>query len=1511
MVSAVPLPLEGADHTGGFAGLSDAHPLLLLPVRLETRFAGHDLKIRIYPDQIHLDSHQTVLTLHEEALGQQFWRDRRAAASDDERNAVVDALVAQLPARRAAWVAAETEPEVLPDGSLSFPSLETRGSAEPAVAAALPGRWAVVGWIGGVQRFVQFGAAVPSSLGFAPRLEDAVAYSPAAGALPVDAGFAWMVDYTEAVRVGMGITVSLSGDDYENVRQHGLTLLAVGVRQESPAQGAITAEQLLRAHRYTDGLELIPQGTPTNNTDEGISGWTARVDDVHGFFARELADASAVDIDSGAAQLARAFGLSSSDLLARVLHGDAAEEASSRAMNRVLWSATWGNYLRDLLAPVAGSSIVSGAARDELREWFVANVRGGAPLPALAAGAQPYGVLPIRRTPQSVQIAGTIDQLEWVLLDLRERWRESLPSVARLDPVLGDAVGVDPRDDAVEIFGSLPHPGRFVVRRLAYQRDVRLMLWEWFWQVISDPSAPLHPLASGYQEHANEIDGVDTQLTTLENLRDAVPSLFANAAERADATTLLDTMIAMVQAHRDRQDPIHRLFPGLVSGVFSTEVLNDPRIFWSGYGNVTEDRLFTRPLVEAAGAAAGETAWDYLTSLRYRLGFAPSAALAESGGRPGPGRTSPLTRRSRSMATVSAARREQVAASRASAEPDGGPGGDGRPQSTGAPALPDSFHADEPLLYQLLDAVVDDLSLVEAGPYSAALGVLSGTPTDELELRLRESLGLASHRLDAWLTGFARARLEAMRAEEEQPEGLQLGGYGWVEDLRPDAAGTRESQGFIHTPSLSHAATAAVLRAGWNTHGTAAADSTAAVDLRSDRVRQAAWILDGVRQGQALGDLLGCRFERHLHDRGLDAYIDDCRRRVLENEGATRDPRGPVDGLKLARLYRGDGITVGADGALIAPGETPEAAPLQALKATLEDILEVMDAVSDATLADSVHHLLQGNRARASASLDAVATGAVAPPELRSARTPARGVGIQHRLLLLTGDAGDSGGWGDGPRTQLAGAVESWAAELLGPPEQVFCTVTLTPVSEAVRVPPPITVTMADLAQAQSFSALDAIFESAAGSAGGDSAWRRRVEVEILRRGAEDAAHEGRLEIDFEAGGLSGGLPAEATTFGELEQLASVLRSLLTRARPLDARDLALPGEVVDPGWDLDAAEARVEARVADFQGAIRVLTDLLPKASEDDPRPIGTAPASAVRAAMMALAGYALPGAMPRSGWDESKQSRHELYGEAWALAEHGLGRLGVLADLTAGWASEDAAEPPMDAVRLRRLRERLEPVMGRDFPVQVDFQPVDPDKLSEAFGHSDALLGNDPAAAMGWLQQVAKVRSDAARLDEVLAASELIRDASPAPPKVAQLPRVAGEPWVARERPSDADQGRLALFALDHGGLDQLTTGGVVAGWLIDSWTERIPAPDHVTGVALNFDAPSSRPPQAMLLMVPPEGEAFSFDLVVDTLMETLEAAKLRAVDGDVLRGHGHQFPAIFPPGSISAGPQPEEDA
>src|SRR5215212_7926617 len=64
-------------------------PVALLPVRLETRYMRHpqgvELLVRIYPDDIHIDTHEPALTADEQTSGQAFWEQTwRAGMGDDE-----------------------------------------------------------------------------------------------------------------------------------------------------------------------------------------------------------------------------------------------------------------------------------------------------------------------------------------------------------------------------------------------------------------------------------------------------------------------------------------------------------------------------------------------------------------------------------------------------------------------------------------------------------------------------------------------------------------------------------------------------------------------------------------------------------------------------------------------------------------------------------------------------------------------------------------------------------------------------------------------------------------------------------------------------------------------------------------------------------------------------------------------------------------------------------------------------------------------------------------------------------------------------------------------------------------------------------------------------------------------------------------------------------------------------------------------------------------------------------
>jgi len=96
--------------------LGPAQPLVLLPVRLETRFflnpnGGGELRVRVYPDKIHINTHEETLTEQELIWGKHFWEQTWKAATDVEAQKVAwRQLAERFGAGRAAWVAKQLQP---------------------------------------------------------------------------------------------------------------------------------------------------------------------------------------------------------------------------------------------------------------------------------------------------------------------------------------------------------------------------------------------------------------------------------------------------------------------------------------------------------------------------------------------------------------------------------------------------------------------------------------------------------------------------------------------------------------------------------------------------------------------------------------------------------------------------------------------------------------------------------------------------------------------------------------------------------------------------------------------------------------------------------------------------------------------------------------------------------------------------------------------------------------------------------------------------------------------------------------------------------------------------------------------------------------------------------------------------------------------------------------------------------------------------------------------------------
>ena len=186
---------------------------------------------------------------------------------------------------------------------------------------------------------------------------------------------------------------------------------------------------------------------------------------------------------------------------------------------------------------------------------------------------------------------------------------------------------------------------------------------------------------------------------------------------------------------------------------------------------------------------------------------------------------------------------------------------------------------------------------------------------------------------------------------------------------------------------------------------------TMAVNLTSERVRIALAMIEGIRAGQSLGELLGYQFERGLHDRhdarrgrqvhlqaaqGLPAPRRPARRRRRPTRACSIEAIEARNVDQRARARRAhDGRRSNFDvpvrqGRRACRGATAAEAPRSTPRST--GCCDIHDAVADLALAEGVYQAVLGNYDRVARRYDAYARGNF-PPEPDVVRTPLNGIG--------------------------------------------------------------------------------------------------------------------------------------------------------------------------------------------------------------------------------------------------------------------------------------------------------------------------------------------------------------------------------------------------------------------------------------------------------------------------------------------------------------------------------------
>lgn len=1517
------------------SALSTALPVLLLPVRLETRFVdgtlGPELLVRIYPDQIAIDTFEPSLTQAEQHAGTTYWDALwRAGKGHIEQEKIAwRRLAGALGPQRAAWIALRltpvnlnnrpakpTPPQRTPNPPPVYPKVQMRASSweRSPLVIGMPDYVTIVTYQQGKETHRVNGKAIPTTLSIGLNPQSVRPQDPTA--LQVDKDTLWMVDFDTAVDIGMAVRIPLT---IQETQQSFDRIIAFGVKTPARQQnGAAAFASLLDAHHYTDGLAFVPQGTPTNNTPDVSSAFSRQDPGYDTSFTVERQDPLASKEGDNRQVLAQALGIGYG-YFDHVQYTGITEEPNAFHMARAFWPATLGYFLRQMLANVFSTDQISW-----MRAYFLSYVRPRGPLPAFRVGQTPYGVLPVTSLARWHQEGEALVQEAWISF-----LRKAAPiwlSSADATPRIGGTLDLDA--DLVHILGmeasSTAFRGRyaigpyFVWNVMNWFGASNADMTQWFQNYTLQGRKLLDSLGLntwdpavihlGFQKGGFPLsyptvqDGLLSETELLKN------DWSMGSGQTKDANYIHWLRRASIDDIRNENYPNPAARPNsLLYRVLRQSVLLQ-------YSNLAMDALVSIGTLKSEDTKEVELVNVATVSKTVR----PWDALNMP--------AQPYTRPNQTLG-------QYLEALSPTTPPP--------PPPPPTPQVP---------FGELLDV-------------RASLDALATLPTAELDRLLTETLDTCSHRLDPWITSLATMLMMQQRhGSKSLGPGLYMGCFGWVENLsrsqelplvarsmkwaiqaldrerqtrlqlkdapRPVHEAALDNGGFIHAPSLPQATVAAILRNGYLTHRNSTDGQVLAIDLSSERVRTALWFLDGVRQGQPLGALLGYRFETAMNAKGLNGYIQPFRDAFppfankmpgLQEPGVPTEALAAsnvVDGLALERAWAAKTVLPqGSDWGKIYPGLPGPGKDQDAVIALIRDLEDVVDALGDLSIAESVYQITQGNPVRAGGLLDAVSRGEIAP-DPQVVATPRPGLDVHHRIMaLFPGDVERVDTWQTQghPRSCAEPRLDAWLTRLLPKPVEVKCRVNYTvPAGQGKVRHKTLLLTLADL-QADP---LDVLTMADAADVAQDSELEQRILYLAMGCAPANASN---FQLIFEPDPHWG---ADDLTFPQLMVLARAVREMINGARPLQPQDLIEPdrqagrfGGVVDISelrTRTDAALKALNDAIEGLQRAVKVLRRA---------RAYNAKSATvALRDQLMKASWFGVQGSIPQShhGADAGPHSKLAVQGDA------------VLQRLRTRYKDAASFNHQLRAsnVSVSDLTTLMQKILDPSFVVLPRFTPPDGKNLENAFRESKKLLAGDKQALPRWLQQLTHVRPGVSRFDlAVTLARIFISSDSPALATqipvftLGQLPYQQHDRWLALPfipGPTLPTSGRVALAAWMTRRCDAHQP---FSGLLLDEWTERIqnpvttsgltfqyagqpehqkPYPVATTGLTFHYQEPVARAPQTLLLAYNPDttSTTWSEDLLLAILNETLDLAKIRTVDLNTLQQMGQILPALYFP-------------
>ncbi|MEJ1240282.1 hypothetical protein WBG78_19225 [Chryseolinea sp. T2] len=1561
--------------------LNQIDPRVRVPVerlvRVEDEF---ELWVRIFPDDLFLQSHEPALTESEMEAAKVFWQSmwnaERAARTggneatkrEQQLSAWRDLRSVALP-HRASWIARIMKPAefpdqlpnnlvTIPDNKFPNPGLKSDSWTMPPSTDMLPEHFVVKLFFEDVNlppREV-IGGPVPDyvQMGFDPDEQDEQAFTEQGRVLQLPAALRWLTDLKEAEKMGLAIRVPLSRQESTS----GISkLVVVGLKSGADAlQGSQNLSSLFINHQYkSEGMALLPHGTSTNNLPGQASG----------FRPGGLSDESSFDVEfkkktddvnTDGKRLALALGLNA-DLFRTTPNSDGFEGQEALMLNRALWPATLGYYLENHMRPN-----VTDEDRAHVKSFFQNFVTGRGLLPSFRIGKQPYGIVPATNW-SSWKAGATASQSENRLVRLLSKldgqWERLSAQVKTIKKVFAYTDPQLLKNDFREIMAMQASSTRFFRRLVAGE----YLLWN-----INAFSMPLNT------------DKVGIRTT---------PSAYKTRLESADAW----------------QEPLAQI-PRMLGRFFDddnykltdlpTDIAKDPKQFNERGRNYlsflldrTVDQLRNRDL--APGFS------DFVTRRSSTLVFetarfallqawieAATAVLRKEDAS-----ISPLAKLDFETEYINAGNdlSTEHLALLAASNINGGFTTRKSKWTFLEQVLPDQTRVDARIQQLLATNLPNDSPVKNLQDTIKAITSLTTLPPERLERIFSEHVDLCSFRLDSWMQGLVLERLFNNRKKPGFETGLTVGAFGYLESVKPgtnpwvevkeitapqiervqeslpnryvlplvDLSGFTADQlpavrkqifaylgsdpdtklavdsrtgiivvvpsnapiseaGFMLTPSLEHAATAAILRAGYEHYaGSQGADSKSlAVNLSVQRTDKAMRLLKGMKSGHSLNEQLGYFIERSMYEvPDLPQFIPALRKAFpLQIELNEWD-----DDQHIGEQQKVHNLSLVLDGLAITKASQPATQKFTDTVASfgnttaansfikiINECAEQFDAVSDLVLAETFYQTVKGSPERAAAALRMVGEGSdISLPEVVDVPGDSRLLSFRFGLVLNTPN-NTVAGWGAGGTpsvfTELSPVLNRWLADHLPSPDRIIIRVNFS--DEVV-----ISVNVASLG----IQPIDFYYLLSKTAGRAQDTLLTWWSIEVAGK-HPDAAGKVPVGASFER---DAAFKAGEFSIRELLPLINSISALLERSRPMRPGDFILntdnKTENTATLYNNNALKIAC-TKYADntASGPLAVLGKKLSDAKQALELNIPADPPSAVSEQSFSQLIRAIPQAYFCGLWDAlprcpnicNKVNALILIDQTNQLINQIKNRSTQSSAALAGLNANTTLNGEQLFDELTALARRF---AGESFITLPVFALPEKNAISGTYNDASLTASIGEFGMEEWIQGLSMVRENVRKYQTL----SNLRSVYPTPSasrklQALQLPFKAGTSshWIGVPFPQNFEPSSQVLsMVYEFSG--PLNLNESISGLLLDDWREKVPLENVQAGISIKYNQSNAEAPQCMLLMVAPEIKgAWDWPSIVDGVLSTMTLAKKRAVDGELIQSTWlSQFlPAIVTP-------------